>query len=73
MRLYKSAANVLPNNPRAHPGLGTIYSHNRTTWEKADHHFRRAMALLPTYGETINSLALLTEKMANEKQNNFEN
>ena len=67
--LFQSAAAVLPNNPRAHHGLGTLYAHNVTTWGKAEHHFRTAMVLLPTYGETMNSLALLTEKMAGKEVN----
>ena len=66
--LYQSAVDVLPLSARNHHGIGTVYSHDVDQLDKAEQHFRKAFELLPVYGETINSLALLLSKQPGREE-----
>ena len=58
-RLYQSAVETLPSNPRNHHGLATYYSHYEDKLDKAEKHFLKAISLDSRFAEPMNSLGIL--------------
>ena len=61
-RLFQSAVETLPSNPRNHHGLATYYSHYEDKLDKAEKHFLKAISLNSRFAEPMNSLGILYQK-----------